>query len=905
MLLTTDAIRSRLASFAAEWSKYDGSERAEAQTFLNGLFECYGQDRKASGAKFEDAQEGRFLDLIYPGVCIIEMKRPSEAKTLAKHREQALNYWRNSADAKTGVEAPEYVVLCAFSKFEIWQPGRFPKEPRLAVELAELPDNLEALQFLAGRQPVFKGNQLDLTRDAVSKVASLSRLLVKRGAGDEQQIRHFVFQCVWCMFAEDVGLLDDNLFSRLIERLKADPTESSESVLGQLFEYMNRPQGGPEHGVYAGVRYVNGGLFAEPASIHLQPEELEILAEAALGKWADVEPAIFGGLLEGGMEHEQQWRLGAHYTHIADIQKIVEPTIARPWRERIDRLTNVKDAEQARTELLNYVVLDPACGSGNFLYVAYRELRRIGVELGEKIAKLRSDAGMPASMDDVYYPLSNVRGIEVDAFAIHLARVTLWMGHKLSVDELGLSEQAIPLADLSGIRRADALRVDWPRADAIIGNPPFHGSQMLRGLLGDAYIDFLKKEFGIGVKDFCVYWFRKAHDSLEPGKRAGLVGTNSISQNRGRAASLEYIVENGGVITDAVSTQKWPGEAKVHVSMVNWVKDPVNTPEEFRLDGVEVDGISISLTIGPDEPAAEVLSRNSARCFQGPIPVGDGFVLTVEEASELLKLVDGEYGEVVRPYMTSEDIARRPGSPASRFIVDFAYMSLEAAEGYPAALELVRDRVKPFRETVNREGHRKYWWRFGEPRRGLRDATSSLPRFIAGTRHGKRIYFVWVDPPTLPSDATNVFAFADDFAFGVLTSSIHIEWARHLSSTIKGDIRYTPSSAFMTFPWPDASESERERIGSIAAELVALRSSIAAERELGLTALYNSMDEGAYEDLANIHRKLDEAVAECYGWPKAIAHDAVETNRRLLELNQRIARSEIPYTPFAYQNPPE
>lgn len=897
MLLTTDAIRSRLASFAAEWSKYDGSERAEAQTFLNGLFECYGQDRKACGAKFEDPQEGRFLDLIYPGVCIIEMKRPSEAKSLSKHREQALDYWRNSADASKGIEAPEFVVLCAFSKFEIWQPGRFPKEPRLVVELAELPDNLEALQFLAGRQPVFKGNQLDLTRDAVAKVASLSRLLVKRGAGDEQQIRHFVFQCVWCMFAEDVGLLDDNLFSRLIERLRSDPTESSESVLGQLFEYMNRPQGGPEHGVYAGVRYVNGGLFAEPASIHLLPEELEILAEAALGKWADVEPAIFGGLLEGGMEHEQQWRLGAHYTHIADIQKIAEPTIARPWRERIAGLDNVKDAEQARTDLLNYVVLDPACGSGNFLYVAYRELRRIGVELGEKITKLRAEAGMPPAMDDVYYPLSNIRGIEVDSFAIHLARITLWMGHKLSVDELGLTEQAIPLADLSGIQRADALRVDWPRADAIIGNPPFHGSQMLRGLQSDAYLDFLKKEFGVGIKDFCVYWFIKAHDSLEPGKRAGLVGTNSISQNRARSASLDYIVENGGVITDAISSQRWPGEANVHVSIVNWIREPLESPSTYRLDGEEVQGISSSLRPGGVERPAEPLAPNRGRSFQGPIPVGDGFVLEKNEAEEILT---PHLQLVIRPYVVGDDILNVPGALPGRFVINFGDRSLEEAMEFPEALRIVRERVKPVRDENRDERFRKYWWRFGRPRGEMRNALEGLSRFVVGTATGKRIAFAWQEAHVCPSNLTNVFAFEDDYAIGILTSTIHIEWARSQSSTLETRIRYTPTTAFATFPWPSANEAQRADIASISKSLHRLRDSISLERGIGLTKLYNELEDGAHEALAALHRQLDEAVAEAYGWPVGAARDSHESNARLLKLNHEISDGETAYAPFAY-----
>ena len=164
---------------------------------------------------------------------------------------------------------------------------------------------------------------------------------------------------------------------------------------------------------------------------------------------------------------------------------------------------------------MHYVVLDPACGSGNFLYVAYRELRRIEAELRracDRHAAKRGAAGQQTLA--VYFPLSNMKGIEIDPFAVQLARVTLWMGHKLAVDELDLDETVLPLVDLSGIRRGDALRIDWPRADAIIGNPPYHGDRRLRGELGDDYVEWLKREFGVGVKDYCVYWFRKAHDSL-------------------------------------------------------------------------------------------------------------------------------------------------------------------------------------------------------------------------------------------------------------------------------------------------------------------------------------------------------------------------------------------------------
>src|SRR5207249_3028706 len=178
--------------------------------------------------------------------------------------------------------------------------------------------------------------------------------------------------------------------------------------------------------------------------------------------------------------------------------------------------------------------------------VAYRELRRIEAELRRRAIDMRRSAGLRDQQTlAVYFPLSNMKGIEIDPFAVQLARVTMWMGHKLAVDELGIDERVLPLVDLSGIRRGDALRLDWPSVDAIIGNPPYHGTKLLRRELGDDYVEWLKREFGIGVKDYAVYWFRKAQSHLQEGGRAGLVATNSIAEGRNRAAALQFIVDNG------------------------------------------------------------------------------------------------------------------------------------------------------------------------------------------------------------------------------------------------------------------------------------------------------------------------------------------------------------------------
>jgi hypothetical protein len=455
MPLSIEEIRRQLVDFARDWSYYDGSERAEAQTFLNQLFACYGQDRRASGARFEEPQQGGFLDLIWPRVCIIEMKRPREAARLDAHRTQALDYWRQSADAHRNVPAPRWVVLCAFHRFEIWEPGSYPSEPRATFELRELPDQADALLFLAGRDPVFTETQAAVTREAVDQLTHLYQHLRERRAAGPDELRDFLLQCVWCMFAEDLGQIEGRLFTRIVDDLFSDPRRSSADELGLLFEWLNRDDPRPPGGLYEDTRYVDGGLFAEPAHVHLEREELMVLRMACEYDWRRVEPHIFGSLLEGALDPQSRRERGIHYTHEVDIQKVVKPSIVDPWRERIENAGSLADVRGLQRELLDYMVLDPACGSGNFLYIAYRELRRLEQRLRQREAAFRRDAGLKGHPEQgalsAFFPLHNIRGIELNPFAVALARVTLWMGHKLAVDELMLDEATLPLEDLSSI----------------------------------------------------------------------------------------------------------------------------------------------------------------------------------------------------------------------------------------------------------------------------------------------------------------------------------------------------------------------------------------------------------------------------------------------------------------------
>ena len=361
--------------------------------------------------------------------------------------------------------------------------------------------------------------------------------------------------------------------------------------------------------------------------------------------------------------------------------------------------------------------------------------------------------------------------------------------------------------------------------------------------------------------------------------------------------SLDYITQSGGKIVSAVSTQDWPGESAVDVSIVNWVKGTASLSRPIRLDGTEVPGITSSLrsSAAPDLATASRLASNAGVSFEGVKPGGSGFVIPVDEADMLFGRSDADYSKVVRPYLIGDDIVKDPALAPRRWIIDFATMTLEEAMLYPAALEIVRDRVKPVRDKNRRAIRRERWWLFSEPVPAMRRALDGLKRFIASNVQGKRILFAWFDAEVCPSNLTKVFAFDDEGAIGVLSSGIHHEWARAQSSTLEDRIRYTPRTAFETFPWPGGN---RDEVADVARRLIARRSEICVEREIGLTKLYNQLDDGAWADLRDLHRELDEAVATAYGWPRSVAHDADETNRRLLELNRAITAGEVEYRPF-------
>ena len=366
-------------------------------SFWSELLQAYGVDWKEDEARFEYYRPGHgFIDVFKQGEYLVEMKKPYQADRLDKHRPQARNYWEHSADDEKGIPAPRYMVLCAFHRFEVWEPGRYPSKPRTTFTLAELPDRYEALLFVRGSDPRFGADRSDLTIEATEKVAEMAGPYPPGAREGRTSGGTSSFSRSGACLPRTSGLSRSTPSlgsSTPCLRTRSGPARTISAACSSSSQRMMPRCLDPSGGLYAETPYANGGLFAEPAHIHLDRSELEFMKEAASFNWKLVEPAIFGNLLERTLGHEQQWHLGAHYTHEVEIQMIVEPTIVRPWRDRLANIESLEDAKRAQQDLLSYKVLDPACGAGNFLYVAYRELRRIERDIGERAADLARRAG--------------------------------------------------------------------------------------------------------------------------------------------------------------------------------------------------------------------------------------------------------------------------------------------------------------------------------------------------------------------------------------------------------------------------------------------------------------------------------------------------------------------------------
>ncbi|MBC8353004.1 MAG: class I SAM-dependent DNA methyltransferase [Planctomycetes bacterium] len=890
--------RERLEKFVKWTSEHiAGDEKGESQIFLDQLFQGFGHGGvKEAGATLEmrikktDAKGTAFADLVWKPVVLIEMKK--RGVDLSKHYRQAFDYWVRLVPGR-----PRYVVLCNFDEFWVYDFETQMDSPVDVLKIDELPSREGPLAFLfpTPEKPVFKNDHEAVTRDAADRLATCFNKLVIRGV-DRGLAQRFILQSLVALFAEDIGLLEKYMFTRLLD--ECDEPQKSYDLLGQLFTEMNTP-GKTVGGRLKGVDYFNGGLFAEPSRIELYPDEIVQLRKAAEANWSNVRPEIFGTLFEHSVDQDERSAYGQHFTHPVDIMKIVGPTIVRPWRELIENATSIKRLLELRKRLTELTVLDPACGSGNFLYIAYREMKRLEARIFERINELSTRKEEQRMIG--FVTANQFYGIDINPLGIELAKVTMMIARKLAIDELKIPERALPLDNLnSNFIAGDALirselmglsedrrnwrrplpddegkpvPIKWPKADVIIGNPPFNGAKKLKPDLGPDYVNAIRAAYPKvpGMADYCVLWFRKSHDHLpectatDPiAGRAGLVGTQNIRNNKSRVGGLDHIAASGTII-EAVDNQPWSGEANVHVSIPNWVKhEPVDEsltqreqavvrkqllipdnrrmwfkvdPEpgkkkirkkgsgpaskEYELAFRDSAFINPALSDSTDVTGAQALGCNTdpQRCFNGQMLGHDGFLLTERQRDELIRK-DVSSATVTFPYLNGLEVLTR-GRP-DRYVLDFEQMDQFEAASFPAAFEWVRSNVLPDRERKAQEGidrdgkvrphHKQFlarWWQLSFGRPEMLSVIKPLPRYLSCAYVTKRPIFMFISSSIRPSNLIEVFGFPDDYSFGILQSHVHWLWFVTKCGKLKSDFRYSAESVYDTFPWPQSPSVEQ------------------------------------------------------------------------------------------------
>ncbi|WP_298195948.1 DNA methyltransferase [Novosphingobium sp.] len=737
-----------------------------------------------------------------------------------------------------------------------------------------------------------------VTRDIARRLASVSKLLEDRGYRPEP-VAHFLMRCLFTMFAEDTGLLERGSFQEVLGNARDDPA-SFAPLLEDLWRTMDT--GGFSPVLRKPVRRFNGGLFAQRSTIPLQREEIGELYEAAKHDWTQVEPAIFGTLLEQALDKDERKRLGAHYTPRAYVERLVNATLIDPlqaeWQALVlgsverERATDPEAAirlvHDFHEKLAATRVLDPACGTGNFLYVALELMKRLEGDVLEVLLDLGGQEALALETATVH-PRSFL-GLEVNPRAAAIAELVLWLGYLqwqlrngsgisdpvletltniTAMDAVLKHDGERPTADRRGTELVNPRRPDWPEADFIVGNPPFIGGKDLRGRLGDAYATALWRANPRVPKsaDFVMHWWDRAAELLARKgtrlQRFGLVTTNSITQEFSRRVIARHLEGRLPIslllaIPDHPWTRATRDTAAVRIAMTVAAAGrcdglvlsvcreaglDTDTPE---IDFAEASGeVHADLTVGADVTAAKPLRANGGVCSPGVKLHGAAFIVSRAEAEALGLGRRPGLEQHIRPYRNGRDLTARP---RGAWVIDlFGLAEAEVRQRYPEVYQHLLVTVKPERVAQSMKSGTKdaiayadKWWIFGKPRSELRPALAGLTRYIATVETAKHRVFQFLDASILPDNMLVCVASDTPWMLGVLSSRVVSAWSLAQGGTLEDRPRFTKSNCFDPFPFPDPSPAQREAIGALAEELDAVRKDVLARHaDLTLTGLYN------------------------------------------------------------------
>jgi len=857
--------------FIVKWRQVELRERQAAQEHFLDLCALLGQDPPAKadpkgesfcferGASKESGGEG-WADVWKKGCFGWEYK--GKHKDLDAAYSQLLKY-------RESLENPPLLVVCDMDRIVVHT--NFTNTPSRVheVRLEDLgtPRAHEILHAVFFEPEKLKPGVTSrvVTEEAARHIGDIAQALRDRGFEGEAVAR-FLDRLVFCMFAEDVGLLPEKLFSRLVEKSRRDPARFTKLVT-DLFAVMAK---GGDFGADT-VRHFNGNLFTDAGALPLSEDEVERIHKAALLDWSAVEPDIFGTLFERGLNPDKRSQIGAHYTSREDIETLVEPVVMQPLRREWDEVrrlvTNLlatgkklpTGSEKSPTgaalrkahsegdillqrfmgRLSQVKVLDPACGSGNFLYVTLQKLK----ELEQKVSGFAAENGFSGLLP-IVGPWQ-LHGIEINPYAYELAQLVVWIGYLQWLVRHGYPVPDKPvLQPMDTIQCRDAIldltdpehpeEPEWPKVDFIVSNPPFLGNKQMGSGLGRDYCEKLWALHHDSIppsSDLCCYWFEKARKQILQGKctRAGLLATTAIKQV-GSNAVLRQIAEAPGIFF-AESDRDWTLDgASIRISMVGF--GDCSEEERPLLDGAGVAKINANLTTGIDLSRSHILAPNLGLCFMGITKVG-AFDIEESVAKAMLNQVNPHgrpNSDVLRPFQNGSDIVQ---VPSNRWIIDFGVRRpMAEAALYEGPFEYLSLHVKPSRAANNRPSYRENWWIHAEPRSGFRARAQGKAGYLAVPRVAKFRLFVWSDAVVLPDSKVIAIVLDGRTGWGVLSSRLHEAWTLATCSWHgKGnDVTYNPTTVFETFPFPwppgqePAGDARVEAIGEAAKELDQLRS---------------------------------------------------------------------------------
>ncbi len=905
MRLDWNEVRARASRFVQDWgdARY---EKGETQSFYNDFFEVFGVPRRrvASFEKLVRLGPGEhgFIDLFWPGKLLVEQK--SAGRDLRVAKEQAKRYFPGLKDH----ELPRYVLLSDFQNFELYDLDLEPDRP-VALRLQDLPDRVQDFGFLVGQEKrVFK-DQDPVNIAAAELMGSLHDALERSGYVGHD-LERLLVRLLFCLFADDTGIWGRlGLFEDFVaERTREDGADLG-PLLMHLFEVLNTPEHLRQRNLDADLAqfpYVNGDLFGE----RLPPPSFDRdMRERLLGacgfNWEKISPAIFGSLFQSVMNKAERRKKGAHYTSEKNILKVIEPLFMDDLRAELGRIKQRRDTgrkkalEDFHARIGSLTFFDPACGCGNFLVVAYREMRLLEIEVMRELYpkdQFVTDIGLYTRVN-----VDRFFGIEIGEFPARIAEVAMWMmdhimNARLSA-EFGESYLRIPLRASPNVRHGDALEIDWaevlPPASCsyVLGNPPFIGAKMQSEAQRAQVIRIAALGKSGGSLDYVAAWFIKAGAYVraagETAPRIGFVATNSITQGEQVAQLWPVLFHRFRLeIAFAHRTFQWMsdarGKANVHCVIIGLARRE-DEPKEKRLffyedimgDPVETRHGSLTAYLTDADRLSNrhivisethIVQPPTKPMITGSKPVDGGYLILDEFERNSILSTHPETSNYIRPFVGAVEFI----NSNMRWIICAHNAPLNLIRNTPDFNKRIGDVARFRRGEISAKQSDKS----GIKRNPLTVALAKTPTLFHVNILPERPYLVlpqtsserreyipigWMNPPVIPSDKLRIIMDADLFDFGLLTSQIHMSWTRAITGRMKSDYMYSIGIVYNNFPWPTADEKHRENVRALAQAVLDAR---ALYPQASLADLYDPLT--MPPELRKAHRALDLAVDRLY-----------------------------------------